>query len=65
MALNNIQDHEDMVRQYVLKKNIDEWDNMIQTHLPWLNGAVLVPIENEVNNKLSNINLIRERKEED
>ena len=49
MALNNINDHEDIVQEYIYKLDIDSWDQILEDKSKWLNGNILYSIENEVN----------------
>ena len=49
MALNNIQDHSNIVQKYIFNKNQDDWDEFISSKQQWLDGKQYFAIENQVN----------------
>ncbi len=49
MTLNNIQDHEDIVREFIFEMDRDDWEEFLDSKHHYLNGAKEVIIMNEVN----------------
>ena len=49
MALNNIQDHSNIVQKYIFNKNQDDWNEFINSKQQWLDGKQYFAIENQVN----------------